>query len=107
MDFDLLGHEASRRGRELTVLLRGDFTARAAERFADAVQTLPHDIQALCLDLRDVDVVDEVTVSILRELTDWWRARRDGGARLLFTTAGIISAWRPAFVPDGYRSLAR
>lgn len=96
---DLLGYPATRAGRTLAVTIRGDFSARVAERFAERCLTLPRDVQALVLDLSDVDLLDEASVGVLRALTDAWRGARDGGAHLLFTTAGIMAAYRPAAIP--------
>ena len=97
---DLLGYEAQRERDRLTIHIRGDFSASMAERFVDACQRLPEEIQCLRIDLYDVDRLDETSVSALRALTEWWRRQRDGGARLHFTTAGVIAAYRSASIPS-------
>jgi ABC-type transporter Mla MlaB component len=97
---DLLGFETRRERDALVIHVRGDLSAEAAERFVDACQRLPRDIRRLRIDLHDVDRLDETSVSALRALTDWWRRERDGGARLHFTTAGVIAAYRKASIPS-------
>lgn len=101
---DILGYESRREGDELTVRVRGDFSAPVAERFVEACQRLSPDITRMRIDLTGVERLDETSVSALRAFVDWWRHERDGGVWLQFTTARVMAAYREAAIP-GWRPM--
>ena len=65
-----------------TVYASGDLTTAAVRRAVAAVERLPDDVRAICVDLRGVRRTDSRALQTLESFLRRWRATRRGMSRV-------------------------
>ena len=65
-----------------TIYASGDLTTAAVRRAVEAVERLPADVRAICVDLRGVRRIDSRALPTLEGFLRRWRATRRGMSRV-------------------------